>query len=70
MKPFTRRMLASVTIYFYAPSKRKFSTLIGFIIKGWLGDFVICGDWQMLKIAFEAGLGGKNSQGFGMFKTI
>lgn len=37
------------------------------VIKGWIGRFNLQGHPKMLKLAYEAALGGKNSQGFGMF---
>lgn len=40
-----------------------------FVIKGWMGNFLISGDPLMIKLAYEAGIGGKNSQGFGMFSV-
>jgi len=42
----------------------------GFIIEGWMGDFVLKGDQEVIKLAYDAGIGGKNSQGFGCFKLI
>jgi len=35
------------------------------VIKGWSGKFEISGDINLIKLAFDAGLGSKNSQGFG-----
>ncbi|MDD3925065.1 MAG: CRISPR-associated endoribonuclease Cas6 [bacterium] len=37
------------------------------IIKGWIGDFTISGHPLMLRMAYDAGIGSKNSQGFGLF---
>ncbi len=42
----------------------------GFIIKGWLGSYRMQGAPALLKLAYDAGLGGKNSQGFGCFEVI
>lgn len=42
----------------------------GTVIKGWMGVYEIEGDEEMLKLAYEAGLGSKNSQGFGCFDII
>jgi CRISPR-associated endoribonuclease Cas6 len=39
----------------------------GFVIKGWMGRFSLSGDPRMLRLAFDAGCGSKNSQGLGMF---
>ena len=41
-----------------------------FVIKGWLGIYEIEGDPRLLKLAYSAGLGAKNSQGFGMIDVI
>ncbi|MBT9283189.1 MAG: CRISPR-associated endoribonuclease Cas6 [Hydrogenibacillus schlegelii] len=37
----------------------------GTIIKGWLGTYRLTGDPKLLELALSAGLGSKNSQGFG-----
>ncbi len=42
----------------------------GFIIKGYTGKFKIKGDSQILHFLYDVGVGGKNSQGFGMFNII
>ena len=38
------------------------------LIKGWVGRFELSGDKELLKFALDAGLGSRNSQGFGMIK--
>lgn len=35
------------------------------IIKGWVGAYFLAGDPDLLKLALTAGVGAKNSQGFG-----
>lgn len=35
------------------------------VIKGWMGTYRLTGDPQLLEMALSAGLGAKNSQGFG-----
>jgi CRISPR-associated endoribonuclease Cas6 len=40
------------------------------VIKGWLGVYRLIGDKRLIKVAYEAGLGSKNSQGFGCFEVI
>jgi len=40
------------------------------IIKGYTGDFTIEGNKKLLKLAYDCGLGSKNSQGFGMFYIL
>lgn len=37
----------------------------GTVIKGWMGSYRLKGNPQLLKVALDAGLGSKNSQGFG-----
>ncbi|PIP13259.1 MAG: CRISPR-associated endoribonuclease Cas6 [bacterium (Candidatus Stahlbacteria) CG08_land_8_20_14_0_20_40_26] len=40
----------------------------GFIIKGWMGRYRIKGNEELVSLAYDTGLGAKNSQGFGMFE--
>lgn len=40
------------------------------VIKGWSGEFIIDGSEELLQIAYDAGLGSKNSQGFGCIDAI
>ncbi len=40
------------------------------IIKGYTGVYKITGDPSLKKIAYETGLGSKNSQGFGCFRVL
>jgi CRISPR-associated endoribonuclease Cas6 len=35
------------------------------IIKGWMGEYELCGDQALMQTALDAGLGSKNSQGYG-----
>lgn len=42
----------------------------GTIIKGWMGIYELTGDPQLLEIALNAGLGSKNSQGFGCCEVV
>lgn len=39
-----------------------------FIIKGWIGEYEILGTPEMIKFAYDTGLGSKNAQGFGCFE--
>lgn len=41
-----------------------------FIIKGWMGDYYVKGDKDLVLLAYDAGLGSKNSQGYGCFEFI
>ncbi|WP_246258408.1 CRISPR-associated endoribonuclease Cas6 [Kroppenstedtia pulmonis] len=42
----------------------------GIIINAWAGTYEIRSTPQMLTFAYQAGLGGRNSQGFGMFEVL
>lgn len=42
----------------------------GTIIKAWRGVYILEGDPELIKVAYDAGLGNKNSQGFGCFKFL
>jgi len=42
----------------------------GTVIKGWMGKYELEGDGELLRLAYEAGLGAKNSQGFGCFVLL
>jgi len=39
-----------------------------FIIKGWMGRYNLIGNPELLKLAYDTGIGSKNSQGFGCFE--
>ncbi len=41
-----------------------------FIIKGWIGVYSIKGNPELIRFAYDAGIGNKNSQGFGCFEII
>lgn len=41
-----------------------------FIIKGWTGSYRLEGHPELLQFAYQTGLGGKNSQGFGCFEQL
>ncbi|MCD6221285.1 CRISPR-associated endoribonuclease Cas6 [bacterium] len=40
----------------------------GTVIKGWMGKFKIRGEKEVLKVAYDCGIGSKNPQGFGCFE--
>lgn len=42
----------------------------GTVIKGWMGKYRLEGPKELLKMGLEAGLGSKNSQGFGMIGPV
>ncbi|GLI53636.1 CRISPR-associated endoribonuclease Cas6 [Thermodesulfovibrio yellowstonii] len=41
----------------------------GFIIKGWMGKYRLNGSKELLQLAYDGGIGAKNSQGFGCFEV-
>lgn len=52
----------------FRASQQKIIIYKGTVIKGWLGNYHISGHPKMLKLAYESGIGSKNSQGFGLFE--
>lgn len=52
------------------PSDKIVTSFKGIMITGWKGDFCITADRELLKFLYYAGLGDRNSQGFGMFEII
>jgi CRISPR-associated endoribonuclease Cas6 len=40
------------------------------VIKAWAGRFIVKGDKRLIEIAYEAGIGSKNSAGFGMVEVV
>lgn len=42
----------------------------GTVIKGWSGVYMLEGDPEFIEMGYEAGLGSKNSQGFGMIEVL
>lgn len=42
----------------------------GTVIKAWFGTYLLQGDSVLLKMAYDCGLGSKNSQGFGLFEVV
>ena len=40
------------------------------VIKGWNGIYKLKGNRELIKVAYDTGLGSKNSQGFGCFEVI
>jgi len=41
-----------------------------YVVKGWLGQYILRGIPELLNIAYDAGIGAKNSQGFGMIEVV
>lgn len=52
----------------YEKNRLVITTYKNTIIKGWNGKFEIEGDKKLVNIAYNYGLGSKNSQGFGMIE--
>ncbi|MCD6231018.1 CRISPR-associated endoribonuclease Cas6 [Candidatus Aerophobetes bacterium] len=48
----------------YTPGKNSYT-----VIKGWMGLYKLEGCPRLIHLGYEAGLGSKNSQGFGMFEV-
>ncbi|MEM3162586.1 MAG: CRISPR-associated endoribonuclease Cas6 [Candidatus Bathyarchaeia archaeon] len=42
----------------------------GTVVRGWMGRFLLTGPRSLITTGYEAGLGAKNSQGFGMFEVV
>ena len=42
----------------------------GTIIKAWFGKYLLEGKKEFIKMAYDCGLGSKNSQGFGLFEIM
>jgi len=40
------------------------------VVKGWMGTFVLKGPKKLIQTVWDAGMGSKNPQGFGMFEVI
>lgn len=49
----------------YTPSAGPYT-----LIKAWLGRYRIQGNSELISLAYDTGLGSKNSQGFGMFAIL
>lgn len=48
------------------PRQQKSIRYRNFLIKAWHGTFRMRGDKELKRVAYQVGLGGKNTQGFGM----
>ncbi len=42
----------------------------GTLVKGWIGNFHLKGEPELLRVGYECGFGSKNSAGFGMVEVI
>lgn len=59
IKPYPERFLKEKTII-----------VKDIVIKGWKGRFILEGDIPLLELAFETGLGTRNSLGFGFIEKV
>lgn len=49
----------------YTPKDKPYT-----IIKGWMGVYKLEGNPELIRLAYDVGLGAKNPQGFGMFEVL
>jgi CRISPR-associated endoribonuclease Cas6 len=47
-----------------------FLSFKGTLVRGWIGTFKATGDVNLISVGYEAGLGCKNSAGFGMIEVL
>ena len=59
-----------ITPLFSGSKNERMLTYKEFIIKAWEGTYELEGKPEMLDIAYNTGLGAKNSQGFGCFEVV
>jgi CRISPR-associated endoribonuclease Cas6 len=52
------------------PRDRKLIYYKGFVVQAWTGQYELKLPPGYLELAYDAGLGGKNSQGFGMVEVM
>lgn len=50
--------------------KEVFASYKGTVVRGWVGRFILRGPKSLIATVYEAGLGAKNSQGFGMLEVV
>jgi CRISPR-associated endoribonuclease Cas6 len=60
----------SITPHRLSPSDHKIMHFKDTVVKGWMGVFRLEGDPQLLELALHAGLGSKNSEGFGCCEPL
>lgn len=60
----------SITPLFSGLPKRVFTVFKKTYITGWKGEYRLRGDPAVLDMLYQVGLGVKNSEGFGMFRTV
>ncbi|WP_368491070.1 CRISPR-associated endoribonuclease Cas6 [Clostridium sp. BJN0013] len=59
----------SITPLYREKLKQRIVMYKGYVIKGWDGEFLIQGSKELMDIAYNAGIGSKNSQGFGCIEV-
>lgn len=69
---FKEKCDGNIKIYPVNPkyNKEKIRKFKGTIIKGWSGHFYLEGDSELIQLAFDTGLGSRNSAGFGMINIV
>ncbi|MBC7342916.1 MAG: CRISPR-associated endoribonuclease Cas6 [Clostridia bacterium] len=67
-RPASREFLL-VPLYPRDDRQQKVMRFKGTVIKGWMGTYQLQGDPALLRLAYETGLGSKNSLGFGCFEV-
>ncbi|MCF6094005.1 CRISPR-associated endoribonuclease Cas6 [Microaerobacter geothermalis] len=62
--------VSGIDIHCYGRYRREVVLYKGIVIKGYSGRFILKGDPCLLQTAIDAGIGSKNSMGFGLIQTI
>ena len=66
---FPESSLKIIPVFFNERKNRAVVYFKGIRIEGWSGVFKLIGPKDLIKITYDAGLGGKSPQGFGMWKV-
>lgn len=69
-KPFAVDKPLSLTPFHRERIKPITSKFKSTLIKGWTGDFLLEGDLSLIQLAYDVGLGAKNSNGHGLYEVI
>jgi len=69
---FNRKIAGHVSLNAQNLSNSNLKTINykGTIINGWMGIYELSGDKELIHMIYHAGIGGKNSQGFGCFELL
>ncbi|RLF28558.1 MAG: CRISPR-associated endoribonuclease Cas6 [Thermoplasmata archaeon] len=65
-KPVARKLQVETLV----KPREHIITYRGTVIRGYMGKLRLNGNKKLLKLAYDSGIGSKNSQGFGMFEVI